>query len=36
MGALCGMELLVEKFELDAVEFFKTKFTALPALVLSA
>ena len=26
-GGACRMELLVEKFELDVVEFFKTKFT---------
>jgi hypothetical protein len=27
MGPFCGKQLLVCKFELDAVGFFKTKFT---------
>jgi hypothetical protein len=27
MGGFCGKQLLVCKFELDAVGFFKTKFT---------
>jgi hypothetical protein len=27
MGGFCGKQLLVWKFELDAVGFFKTKFT---------